>query len=101
MGLSGSAAKVSERQSHHLVDVELVRQAQARIGGLVRRTPVLEVDGLPGTEAVGLKLENLQRSGSFKLRGALNRILFDERPTSVSRQRRAATTASLWHMPAI
>jgi threonine dehydratase len=78
MGLPDSAAKISERQSRHLVGVELVREAQARITGLVRRTPVLEVDG-PNGGPVSLKLENFQRSGSFKLRGALNRILFDER----------------------
>jgi threonine dehydratase len=47
----------------------------------VRRTPVLraEVDGHP----VVLKLEHLQRSGSFKLRGALNALLSGERPDRV------------------
>ncbi|WP_407640499.1 serine/threonine dehydratase [Actinokineospora iranica] len=38
-----------------------------------------EIDGRP----VVLKLEHLQRTGSFKLRGALNALLGGERPTHV------------------
>lgn len=49
---------------------EDVAGAAERIGRYVRRTPVVEVE--PG---VILKLENLQHSGSFKVRGAFNRIL--------------------------
>lgn len=47
--------------------------AGERIAGRVRRTPVIEVevDGHP----VVLKLELLQHTGSFKPRGAFNRIL--------------------------
>jgi threonine dehydratase len=50
-----------------------VTAAAARIGPYIRRTPSLtvEIDG----RAVVLKLEYLQRSGSFKLRGALNALL--------------------------
>ncbi|WP_326626501.1 threonine/serine dehydratase [Nonomuraea fuscirosea] len=49
---------------------EDVRAAADRIGGHVLRTPVIEVaDGL------WLKLELLQHSGSFKVRGAFNRML--------------------------
>jgi threonine dehydratase len=47
-----------------------VLRAAARIGERVRHTPVLDVDG-----SVCLKLEYLQHSGSFKARGAFNRIL--------------------------
>jgi len=52
-----------------------VTDAAGRIAGRVRRTPVAEVD--PGTFAgpVWLKLEYMQHSGSFKARGAFNRIL--------------------------
>ncbi|MQY04172.1 threonine/serine dehydratase [Actinomadura macrotermitis] len=46
-----------------------VRDAAARIAGRVRRTPMAEADGLL------LKLEQLQHTGSFKARGAFNRIL--------------------------
>jgi threonine dehydratase len=54
-----------------------VAVAAKRIAGRVRRTPVAEVD--PGTfgpaGSVVLKLEFMQHSGSFKARGAFNRIL--------------------------
>jgi threonine dehydratase len=57
-----------------LVSLAEVRAAAERIDGLVVRTPLLEVPEL--SERVGhpvrLKCENLQRSGSFKARGALN-----------------------------
>jgi threonine dehydratase len=51
-----------------------VRGAQARIAPHVLRTPLV---ALPDTAVSGvhLKLENLQAIGSFKLRGALSRIL--------------------------
>ena len=46
-----------------------VARAAERIAGRVRRTPVIEHDGLV------LKLELLQHAGSFKSRGAFNRVL--------------------------
>lgn len=55
-------------------DVEAARQ---RTAGLVRRTPVTVVtagDLVPDARVV-LKLEQLQHTGSFKARGALNRVL--------------------------
>lgn len=50
-----------------------VRAAAGRIAPYARRTPVLHtrVDGRPLT----LKLEHLQLTGAFKLRGALNALL--------------------------
>jgi len=51
-----------------------VRAAARRIAGVVRRTPLVRSDALSelaGTE-VRLKLETLQRTGAFKLRGAYN-----------------------------
>src|ERR1043165_5226376 len=50
-----------------------VAAAARRVAPYVRRTPVLraEVDGWP----VVFKLEHLQRTGSFKLRGAVNAVL--------------------------
>jgi threonine dehydratase len=54
-----------------------VHAAAARIAGHIRVTPVAEAD--PGTfppaARVWLKLEQLQHTGTFKARGALNRIL--------------------------
>lgn len=54
-----------------------VRAAAARIAGHVRVTPLIEADQgefLPAAR-VWLKLEQLQHTGSFKVRGAFNRIL--------------------------
>lgn len=58
-----------------------VRAAAERIAPYARRTPVMrtEVDGRPLT----LKLEHLQRTGAFKLRGALNALLGGESPDRV------------------
>jgi threonine dehydratase len=59
-----------------LVSIEDVRAAAARLHGVLQATPVEPSRAL--SEVVGhdvvLKLENLQRTGSFKLRGAYNRI---------------------------
>jgi len=51
----------------------LVREAAVRIKPLARRTPVLEAE-VNGIQLF-LKCENLQRGGSFKIRGASNLIL--------------------------
>lgn len=53
-----------------------VARARGRIGERVRRTPVLAVEagGLASVPVV-LKLELLQHTGSFKVRGAFNRVL--------------------------
>ncbi len=40
----------------------------------MRRTPLERCDGLSGEAEVFLKLEGMQRTGSFKLRGAYNRV---------------------------
>jgi threonine dehydratase len=52
-----------------------VDAARVRITGRVRHTPLAEVD--PGTFGgdIWLKLEYLQHTGTFKARGAFNRIL--------------------------
>ncbi|HYJ67236.1 MAG TPA: threonine/serine dehydratase [Nocardioidaceae bacterium] len=52
------------------VSLDEVRAAAERIAGRVRRTPVIQV--APG---LTLKLELLQHTGSFKPRGAFNRLL--------------------------
>src|SRR5919201_3244435 len=58
------------------ISVEDVRRAALAGAGVVRPTPVLSSRTLGercgGT--VALKAENLQRTGSFKLRGALAKI---------------------------
>jgi threonine dehydratase len=60
-----------------MIELEDVRVAEKRIAGLVRRTPVMEATALqkPVSEArVSLKLELLQATGSFKARGATNKL---------------------------
>lgn len=47
-----------------------VERAAVRVGAQVRRTPVLEIN-----DRFSFKLEFLQHTGSFKARGAFNRIL--------------------------
>ncbi len=46
-----------------------IESAHARIAPHIRRTPLMEADG------VSLKLEGLQHTGSFKPRGAFNNLL--------------------------
>jgi len=58
-----------------LADVETARQ---RIAPHLRRTPLLDAGELPGGapgSRLTLKLENLQVTGSFKARGAVNKVL--------------------------
>ncbi len=59
------------------ISLSSIQAAQARLGSLVHHTPLLSCETLSklcGCE-LRLKGEHLQRSGSFKLRGALNRLL--------------------------
>ncbi|MEV6911866.1 serine/threonine dehydratase [Amycolatopsis sp. NPDC051071] len=81
-----------------------VRAAVEAVHPFVRRTPVLraEVDGRP----LVLKLEHLQRSGSFKLRGAVNALVSGPLPERVltasggNHGLGVATAASLLNLPA-
>ena len=67
-----------------------VRAARERLTGIVVRTPLVRID-VPGAAGeIGLKLENLQPIGSFKLRGAANAMLKAGR----DRLSRGAYTAS-------
>jgi threonine dehydratase len=60
-----------------LLALEQIRQAQVRLAGLVHRTPLIRSTTL--SELLGvptyLKLECLQKTGSFKPRGAFNKML--------------------------
>ncbi len=56
-----------------------MRAAAERIAGRVRRTPVLELGEMRGASVVA-KLELLQHTGSFKPRGAFNKLLSSEVP---------------------
>jgi threonine dehydratase len=61
-----------------MISLDDIRAAAGRIAPLVRRTPMLDADQLkrPITPAaLSLKLECLQVSGSFKARGAANKLM--------------------------
>jgi threonine dehydratase len=58
-----------------MVTLDDIRQAQSRISGVAVRTPLVRFfdDSLPGEELY-FKPESLQPIGSFKLRGAYNKV---------------------------
>jgi threonine dehydratase len=60
-----------------MVDLTDVQAARERLGSHVRRTPLIRAVGLRNTPAgrLTLKLESLQVTGSFKARGATNKVL--------------------------
>ena len=60
-----------------MTDRAAIAAAAVALGGLVRRTPVLTLPAgdLIGSAPLALKLELVQHTGSFKPRGAFNRIL--------------------------
>jgi threonine dehydratase len=57
------------------ISFDSIQRARARLGSLVIRTPLVPLDGADGPGRTYLKLENLQPTGSFKVRGAGNSIL--------------------------
>jgi len=65
-----------------MTDRTSVHAAASRIAPYVRHTPLIELDGeaFGLTNAVTLKLELLQHTGSFKPRGAFNRMLTEDLP---------------------
>lgn len=77
-----------------LPTLDEVRKASTRIKAAAVRTPLVRYDGDPGDAEIYLKLENLQPIGSFKLRGALNRMLALPR----ERLREGVYTASAGNM---
>jgi threonine dehydratase len=66
--------------SDSLVSIDAIRAAAERIAGIAVKTPLVRAD-FPGVSGPGtlrtiyLKAESLQPIGSFKLRGASNKIL--------------------------
>ena len=76
-----------------MITLDDIHQARQRITPHIRRTPLVEASGLsaPVTEAeLWLKLECLQVTGSFKARGATNKLL----ATPPEEMARGVTTAS-------
>ena len=67
------------------VSPETISAAFGRIRGHVRATPIVEIDGADVGLTPGrlvLKLEQLQHSGSFKVRGAFANLLLREVPSA-------------------
>ena len=59
------------------IDIQSIYDAKKRISGIIQKTPLIQSHGLSENlnKDVRLKLENLQPTGAFKLRGAANAIL--------------------------
>jgi threonine dehydratase len=51
-----------------------MRAARERIAGVVLRTPLVRLDLGPGFPDIRLKLENLQPTNAYKIRGAVNAV---------------------------
>lgn len=77
-----------------MVTLDDIRTARERIAGRVRRTPMIRVNAIkhpPSAEGIlTLKLECLQVTGSFKPRGAVNKML----SLSPEQMERGVVTAS-------
>jgi len=69
---------MDHRPDHHaMISAKDILEAETRIRRLVRQTPLdrsIHLSEMTGCD-VWLKLEHLQHTGSFKLRGAANKIL--------------------------
>jgi threonine dehydratase len=57
-----------------LVSLDDIRAAAARIAGVARRTPLIEVGGAGAGPVFAVKCENMQPAGAFKIRGAYNML---------------------------
>src|SRR6185503_4864185 len=56
------------------ITIEDVEQARARIGGTVIRTPLMKLELGGDAPEIWLKLENLQPTNAYKIRGAVNAV---------------------------
>jgi len=57
-----------------------IEAAADRIAGHIQVTPTLQVNGFGLNYPIGLKLEHMQHTGSFKARGAFNTLLSEAVP---------------------
>ena len=56
------------------ISIEDVEQARERIAGTVLRTPLVKLDHGTSAPEIWLKLENLQPTNAYKIRGATNAV---------------------------
>ncbi|MEA5114821.1 MAG: threonine ammonia-lyase [Geobacteraceae bacterium] len=82
----------TKKTAEHLLPFSLIEEAAGRLSGSIRRTELIHSHYF--SERLGcpiyFKCENLQRTGSFKIRGALNFMLSQPREALV----RGVVTAS-------
>ncbi len=62
---------------------DLISAAAERIAGHIRRTPVVRLEETSDLPGLFLKLDMLQPTGTFKIRGAFNRLLSEPDPGRV------------------
>ncbi|HEX2167684.1 MAG TPA: pyridoxal-phosphate dependent enzyme, partial [Longimicrobiales bacterium] len=83
-----------------MIDIEDIRRAQRRLDGHIHRTPVLGSRTL--SDRIGatvlMKVEAFQRTGSFKVRGVLNRL---HNMTAEERERGLVTVSAGNHAQAV
>ncbi len=58
-----------------MISLNRIKEAHKKILPYINYTPLINSDFLSQNRKVKLKLESLQKTGSFKLRGALNKLL--------------------------
>ncbi|MFT5142491.1 MAG: threonine dehydratase [Rhodothermales bacterium] len=56
------------------IELAQIEAARERIAGTILRTPLVRLDLGPGYPDIRLKLENLQPTNAYKLRGAVNAV---------------------------
>ena len=56
------------------IAIEDIEEARSRIAGTAIRTPLVKLDVEPNAPEVWLKLENLQPTNAYKIRGAANAV---------------------------
>jgi threonine dehydratase len=83
-----------------LIALSDIRAAAERLAGKVHRTPLLSASRLGARAGVALyvKCENLQKTGSFKPRGALNKVMLLSRE---ERERGLVTVSAGNHAQAV
>jgi len=72
MLVKNPSRELTASEATQLVSLADLREAQQRLRGTARHTPMIEAE-FPGNLRVFLKAESMQPIGSFKLRGAYNK----------------------------
>ena len=58
-----------------MISLDRILESHKKISPYINHTPLIHSDFLSKNRTVKLKLESLQKTGSFKLRGATNKLL--------------------------